>query len=275
MSDYYNKNIKHWDEKAKLHASKSSSTYNIESFLKGSSTLLPIEKRFFQNVKDKKILHAQCHIGFDTISLARLGAQVTGVDFSSDSIREAEKFADHLQISVEFIQTNILDLATTKLKPNSFDFIYASYGVLCWIDDLARWTRSLANFLKPGGTFLLIDDHPYVNTVEFEQNKYEIKANYFRNEIPFEYVNESSYTGQKLQENKIAYEWNHSIDEILSSFLKANLILSSFYEYDFTFWQRFTFLKQSLEGYYYKDPSNKEQPDVSIPLMFSLTAIKP
>ena len=277
MTNYYDHNLKHWNEKARLHSSKSSSTYNIESFLHGSSTLLPIEKNFFKNVTNKKILHAQCHIGFDSISLARLGATVTAVDFSSDAITEAKKFADHLQIPVEFIQANIFDLPSTKLAKNSFDYIYASYGVLCWIDDINKWTRTLSSYLKPGGSFLLIDDHPYVNTLEFVQDKYEIKSNYTKNKIPFEFVNEYSYTGPefKLQDNKIAYEWNHSIDEIISSFLKANVILTSFYEYEFTFWQRFSFLKQSSEGYYFKDSSNKNAPNVSIPLMFSLTAVKP
>ena len=277
MNNYYDKNLKHWNEKARLHSSKSSSTYNIESFLQGSSTLLPIEKAFFSNVKNKKILHAQCHIGFDSISLSRLGATVSAVDFSTDAITEAKKFSDHLQIPVDFIQANIFDLPSTKLAKNSFDYIYASYGILCWIDDLNKWTSILSSYLKPGGSFLLIDDHPYVNTLEFEQLKYEIKSNYFKNKTPFEYVNEYSYTGPefKLQNNKIAYEWNHSIDEIISSFLKAHLILTSFYEYEFSYWQRFSFLKRSSEGYYYKDSSGNNTPEVRIPLMFSLTAIKP
>ena len=258
-----------------MHSSKSSEFYNIEAFLKGQSTLLPIEKNTLGNIKGKSVLHAQCHIGFDTISLAKLGAKVTGVDFSSEAIFQARKFADHLQVPVDFIQSNIFDLPKTSLKKNSFDIVYASYGILCWIDNLNKWTAILASYLKPGGLFLLIDGHPYVNTLEIENNKYEIKYNYFKNPEPFKFIADHSYAGEEFPlEEKEEYEWNHSIDEIISSFLQANLALTSFYEYDFSYWQRFAFLTKSSEGYYYRDPSQPVKPEFKIPMMFSLTAIK-
>ncbi len=267
--------MKHWNEKAKVHSSRSSQFYNIEEFLNGKSTLLPIEKNTLGNIKGKSVLHAQCHIGFDTISLARLGAKVTGVDFSLDAIEQAKKFADHLQIQADFLQSDIFKLSNTKLQKNSFDIIYASYGVLCWIGDLDKWTETLVSYLKTGGMFILIDDHPYVSTVEFENNKYEIKYNYFKNPEPFEFINEYSYAGEdfKLEEKKV-YEWNHSIDEIIGSFLKAKLRITSFYEYDFGYWQRFPFLIKSSEGYYYRDPTKKDIPEYNIPLMFSITGVK-
>lgn len=275
MSKYDDTNMKHWNNKAKIHSSKSSKFYNIEEFLNGKSTLLPIEKNVFGDLKGKSVLHAQCHIGFDSISIARLGANVTGVDYSADAIQKANEFADHLQIPVKFIQSNIFDLPNTKLEKNSFDFVYASYGVLCWIDKMDQWTKILASYLKKGGTFLLIDDHPYAQTVEYKEDNYEIEANYFKNPEPFEFINEHSYTGEefKLQEKK-AYEWNHSIDEIIGTFLRAGLRLTSFYEYDFGYWQRFPFLTQSSEGYYYVDSDEKNNPKYKIPLMFSLTAVK-
>ena len=224
MDNYYDQNRKHWNDKAKIHSSKSSEFYDLESFLKGTSTLLPIEKNTLGDVRNKTILHAQCHIGFDTISLARLGAKVTGVDFSSDALIKAKEFANHFQVPVSFIQSSILDLPKTTLKKESFDIVYASYGVLCWIADLDSWTASLASYLKKGGTFLLIDDHPLVSLFELEDNKYEIRYNYFKNDEPFEFIQEESYTGQKIssEEGKKAYEWNHSIDEIIMSFLPSS-----------------------------------------------------
>jgi 2-polyprenyl-3-methyl-5-hydroxy-6-metoxy-1,4-benzoquinol methylase len=275
MNKYYEQNMKQWDEKAKIHSSKSSEIYNIEEFLKGKSSLLPIERNTLSDVSNKKILHVQCHIGFDSISLAQLGANVTGVDFSPEAIHQAKKFSNHLQIPVDFIQANIFDLESTRLEKNSFDVIFASYGVICWIDNLQDWVKILAKYLKPGGMFLLIDDHPYVNTIEEENNKYEIQFNYFKNEKPYEFTVDHSYTGEEftIKEQK-AYEWNHSIDEIISSFLKTNLRLTSFFEYDFTFWKRFSFLTRSSSGYYYMDPDIRNKPECKIPLMFSLTAIK-
>ena len=275
MNKYYDQNSRHWDNRARVHSSKSSDFYNIEEFLNGKSTLLPLEKSTLGNIKGKKILHAQCHIGFDTISLARMGAEVTGVDFSLEAIRKAKEFAYHLQTQVTFIQSNIFDLPKTELPENSFDIVYASYGVLCWIDDLSKWTATLSKYLKPGGMFLLIDDHPYVSTIELENNKYEIKYNYFKNPEPFEFIVENSYTGEKFKlDVKKSYEWNHSIDEIIMSFLKSGLSITSFYEYDFNFWQRFPFLTKSSEGFYYKDSNKKNIPEYKIPLMFSLTATK-
>lgn len=265
--------MKQWNERARVHSAKSSEFYDLESFLKGKSTLLPIEKNTLGDIKNKKLLHAQCHIGLDSISLGWLGAKVTGVDFSVDAIQKAKEFADHFQLPITFMQSNIFDLPKTSLEKESFDIVYASYGVLCWIDDLDAWTKTLASYLKKGGIFLLIDDHPYVSTLELENNKYELKYNYFKNNEPFAFNEGVSYTGDVLQV-KTAYEWNHSIDEIIMSFLKAGLTITSFYEYDFNFWRRFSFLAKSTDGYYYRDPSVKTIPQFNIPLMYSLTATK-
>lgn len=276
MSDFYKQNQKHWDEKARIHATQSSNTYNIEEFLKGKSSLLPVEQNLFKNVKGKKVLHVMCHIGFDSISIASLGADVTAVDFSHEAISQARKFSDHLQVNVNWVQSNIFDLPNTKIEQGSFDFVYASYGVICWIDNFEKWVKIISSYLKPGGMFILIDDHPYISTMETDrENKLFIKYNYFKNNQPFEFINEYSYTGKEFPlEEKKAYEWNHSIDEMISSCLKAQLTLTSFYEYDFTFWQRFSFLTKSAEGYFYYDVNEKNAPRYRIPLMFSLTAIK-
>lgn len=276
MAEFYNQNQKHWDEKARIHSSRSSEIYDIEGFLKGKSTLLPIERDLFKDVKGKKVLHAMCHIGFDTISIARLGANVTGVDFSHEAVSQARRFADHLQVHVNWIQSNIFDLVNTELEKNSFDYVYVSYGVICWIDDFDKWIAILASYLKPGGMLILIDDHPYISTFEVDKdNTLFLQYDYFKDTKPFEFVNEHSYTGEefKLKEQK-AYEWNHSIDEMITAILQAGLLVNSFYEYDFTYWKRFNFLMKSSGGYYYKDPSQKNVVPYKLPMMFSLTAIK-
>jgi len=265
--------MKQWNERAKVHSAKSSEFYDLESFLKGKSTLLPIEKNTLGDIKNKKLLHAQCHIGLDSISLGWLGAKVTGVDFSADAIQKAKQFAKHFQLPITFIQSNIFDLPKTTIEKESFDIVYASYGVLCWIDNLDAWTRTLASYLKKGGTFLLIDGHPLISMVELENNKYEIQYSYFKNKEPFEFDDGQTYTGDKL-EVKTAYEWNHSIDEIIMSFIKAGLTITSFYEYDFNFWKRFPFLAKSSDGYYYRDPNIPTVPQYNLPFMFSLTATK-
>ena len=106
-----------------------------------------------------------------------------------------------------------------------------------------------------------------------QENKFVLQYDYFKDKKPFEFINERSYTGHALEEKK-AYEWNHSIDELISSCLKAQLTITSFYEYDFTYWQRFSFLTRSAEGYFYYDPKQENAPNYRIPLMFSLTAVK-
>jgi len=149
-----------WDEKTKHHIS--SAFYNMHdgSFLKGKSSLNDIELQLLGNVAGKEVLHLQCHFGQDTLSLARLGAKATGVDFSAEAIKKARALNDQLALDAEFICCDIYSLQDSLEK--QFDMVFASYGTIGWLPDMQRWAQIVARYLKPGGKFVFVEFHPVV-----------------------------------------------------------------------------------------------------------------
>ena len=148
-------NQAHWDEVASVHLK----SYGIEGLLNGVSRIDSIQKREFYPISGKDLIHLQCHIGTDTISLALDGANVTGVDFSGESIKIAKDLAARVQsrtgrtFKAEFYQANVLDLKSVTSQ--KYDIVYTSKGVLCWIRDIRLWADTVSYLLRPGGVFYL------------------------------------------------------------------------------------------------------------------------
>ena len=153
-----------WDEVAPVHLR---SYKEVEILRKGGIALDEIELREIGEVRGKTLLHLQCHIGTDTLSWARQGATVTGVDFSAQSIACAKQLQQELGLEASFLCANVYDLPTVLHK--SFDIVYTSRGVLCWLKDLDEWARIVAHFLKPGGIFYIMETHPLCNIFEEAQ----------------------------------------------------------------------------------------------------------
>lgn len=158
-------NRAHWDALAALHGQDA--YYDEEALIAGADTLGEHEAAGVREavgaVAGLDVVHLQCHIGFDTISLARRGARVTGVDFSHVSVERGRELARRCGVEAEFVEAD-----ATALPPElhgRFDLAYATIGVTCWIDDMAAWMRSAGAVLKPGGRLLLVDVHPLLMTV--------------------------------------------------------------------------------------------------------------
>ncbi|MFI9591912.1 class I SAM-dependent methyltransferase [Nonomuraea sp. NPDC052265] len=153
-----------WDERARVHGSTPTDRfYDVDAFLAGRQTLYELDRRLAGDVAGKDLLHLQCHFGMDTLSWARLGARVTGVDFSPVAVARARELAVKAGLAATFVE------ADTQRLPESlaggFDVAVATYGVLCWIGDLAAWMRGAAMALRPGGRLVLVDLHPAYETV--------------------------------------------------------------------------------------------------------------
>ncbi|AQT70907.1 MULTISPECIES: class I SAM-dependent methyltransferase [unclassified Streptomyces] len=153
-----------WDTRARVHGSTATDRfYDVESFVAGRETLRPLERELAGDVAGKDLLHLQCHFGMNTLSWARLGARVVGVDFSPVAVERARLLAERTGLPATFVE------ADTQRLPNSlagrFDIVVATYGVLCWIGDLDAWMRGAAMALRPGGSLVLVDLHPAFQTV--------------------------------------------------------------------------------------------------------------
>jgi SAM-dependent methyltransferase len=159
-------NRAYWDSLAAVHGADR--YYDDESLVAGADTLGELElagvREAVGAVAGLDVLHVQCHIGHDTISLARRGARVTGVDFSPASLERARDLARRAGVRADFVEADSTALPVEL--HNRFDLAYATVGVICWIDDVEAWMRSVAAALRPGGRLLLVELHPLYQMLE-------------------------------------------------------------------------------------------------------------
>ncbi len=268
MDEYIRKNLELWNKLAKPHYQ--SEFYDVEGFLRGNQTLDPIEIEELPNLSGKKVLHLMCHFGLDTLSLARLGATATGVDFSSEAIRLARELSEIAKIGATFVCSNIYDLPK-KLR-GSFDIVFTSGGVLVWLPNLEKWARIISDFLKPGGIFYIRDFHPFASIFDNEDSAkdLQVKYPYFQSREPLKFEFEGSYaSGDASIGINPSYEWNHPISEIFNVLVDAGLTIEFFHEFPITRFKAFPFMVEKEPGMWVLP-----EDDGLIPLMFSLKATK-
>ena len=156
--EYLNTNKQLWNNKVSHHIE--SDFYKMDYFLAGNTSLNTIELDLLGNIEGKSVLHLQCHFGQDSISLAKLGAKVTAIDFSEIAIEKAKEIATQTNTNVNFISCNIYDLP--NLIDKKFDIVFTSYGTICWLPDIMKWAGLVSHFLKPNGQFVFVDFHPVI-----------------------------------------------------------------------------------------------------------------
>ena len=262
-SNYLNINRKLWDKKTEIHVD--SDFYDVKSFKKGEDSLNPIELELLGDIKGKTVLHLQCHFGQDTISLARRGAQTTGVDFSTKAIETAIKLNDELGTSAKFILSDIYDLPNHL--DEHFDIVFTSYGVIGWLPDLDKWAKIINQFLKPGGVFVMAEFHPVVWMFDSEFKTIDFK---YMDAEPIVEEEEGTYADKSANIKETYVCWNHGISTVLGSLLKTGLTITDIKEYDYSPYDCFenTVLKGKRQ---YQIRGLEEK----IPMVFSLKAKKP
>ena len=264
---YFTTNLKRWNELVDINAK--SKSYDLEGFKQGKTSLLPIEIEEVGDVSGKTILHLQCHFGMDTLSWARMGAKVTGVDYSNKAIQLARNLSKELNIPATFIESNIYNIPNVLNK--KFNIVFTSYGVLCWLPDLHKWAEIISNFLKQGGIFYIIEGHPFGNLInEHYRERFKIGYNYFNQNKPMRFEDDTSYafTDKKIQ-NKVTYEWFHPISDIINSLIIYGLEIEFLHEFPFGFFQIHPDMQQRDDGYW-----EFQTFEFSIPMLFSLRAKK-
>ena len=161
MTDSFEKsfaiNKARWGEVVEVHAR--APFYRVAEFLRGEDVLYPIESEEIGPLAGKRLLHLQCHLGLDTLCLARRGAIATGLDFSPEAIAKAEALAGEANVPARFVEGNVYD--TPRLITERFDVVYSTWGTICWLPDIARWAKVVAEMLAPGGFLYLLEGHPF------------------------------------------------------------------------------------------------------------------
>jgi len=260
--NYLELNKKAWNDKTAYHAA--SDFYDMPGFMAGKSTLQDIELELLGNISGKKVLHLQCHFGQDTLSMARLGAEVTGVDFSEVAIQKGRDIAAQLNLPATFICCDIYSLP--ELLNEEFDIVFTSYGTIGWLPDVNRWANVVSHFLKPGGIFVFADFHPVLWM--FDNNFTAITYRYFKDEAIIE-TETGTYADTTAPISNQTVGWNHSLTEILNSLIKNNLEIQVFNEYDYSPYDCFNGTAEYEPGRFrIANLGNK------IPMVYSIKAIK-
>ena len=260
---YFESNKSLWNKRTSINTQ--SEFYGLEEFKKGKTSLNFVELEALGDVKEKSLLHLQCHFGMDTLSWARFGAKATGVDFSDEAIKLAKELNTELNLDAEFICSNVYDLKE-KLD-RKFDIVFNSYGVIGWLPDLNKWAEIINHFLKPGGTFFLAEFHPVIWMYDSEIKN--LKYSYFNSGNPIEEKVKGTYADKNAEIEMTEYGWNHSLDEVFNSLKNNGLQVESFNEYPFSFYNCFPDMVKGKDNFWrIKGFEN------ILPLMYSLQAIK-
>ncbi|PQQ36101.1 class I SAM-dependent methyltransferase [Photorhabdus laumondii] len=217
-----------WDMRAFVHIN--SKFYDIDRFMQGHCTLPEIDKTLLGDVKGKRILHLQCHFGLDTLSLARRGGICTGLDISSIAINKANELAEKMRIEADFLIHDVHKLS--QFDNGTYDIIYTSYGVLCWISDLYQWAIDIKKLLSPQGKLIVIEYHPFLNIL-FPGSLAGEKG-YFDRDIGITKVTSGTYADRKSDISYLETRWLHSLGNILQSIISSGLILKHFEEHRFS-----------------------------------------
>jgi 2-polyprenyl-3-methyl-5-hydroxy-6-metoxy-1,4-benzoquinol methylase len=257
---YLDLNRTNWNNRVAGHLT--SDFYEMDAFRAGKSSLKEIELALLGDIKGKSVLHLQCHFGQDTLSLARMGAQVMGIDFSDKAIDEAKNLAAELSIDAEFICCDVYS-APEHLQ-EKFDFVYTTYGTIGWLPDVSKWADVIAHFLKPNGKLIFVDFHPVVWM--FDDNFTHVAYNYFQEDPIIEEVS-GSYADKSLEISDTTITWNHGLSEVYQALQRAGLTIDHFSEYPFSPYDCLNDLtEEEPNRFQVKHLVNK------IPMVYALTA---
>ncbi len=273
-TDWRAVNQANWDERVPIHVN-APDAYDIDALRAGTDRLDPIATEILGPADGQRVLHLQCHFGMDSLRIARLGASVTGVDFSPPAIATARGLAAELGLAdrARFVEANVYDALTTLPEPGGFDRVFVSWGALCWLPDIASWARVVAGFLARGGYLALADAHPFVYVFDSANATpdgmpgwyvpYLERAPLAENE-PIDYADPTA----RLR-NSQTWQWLHPVSDILTALIAAGLRIDRFQEHDSCVWNVYDNLVR-------RGPQDFTWPARPwLPLSFSLRASKP
>lgn len=272
MNKHLEANRAWWDERVRPHAE--SAFYAVEDFKAGKLTLMNLEQEELSDVAGKSLLHLQCHFGMDTLSWARLGARVTGIDFSESAIALARSLAEELDIEATFVCSDVYSLP--DVLSEQVDIVFTSYGVLTWLPDLTRWAEVIAHFLKPGGTFYIAEIHPFASVFYDGEDAQDLQVHYpyFHEAEPMEFQAEGSYASAAQGAHSVTYEWAHSLGDIVNALISAGLRIEYLHEFPYACYRMLPFMEEDDSGWWRLPNRTDEGPSPSVPMTFSLKATR-
>jgi len=241
--------------------------YDVGGFLDGRSTLRPFERAEMGDVAGCRLVHLQCHFGLDTLSWAREGALVTGVDFAPSAVAAARELAGQAGISAEFVEAGVYD-SPDALGGRTFDVVYTSIGAIIRLPDITRWASTVAMLLAPGGRFYMAEFHPF--SVVLGEEDLTVTDSYF-DPGPFLHDESGSYADPDAQtRHHQSPTWHHGLGAVITALVQAGLRLEFLHEHPYTLRARWPFMERKPDRTYHMPPDRPQ-----VPLLYSVKAIRP
>ncbi|MFJ3792577.1 class I SAM-dependent methyltransferase [Kitasatospora sp. NPDC090091] len=227
-ADWRAANRANWDERVPIHVA--GDFYDVPGFVAGDDSLRGFELAEVGDVGGKTLLHLQCHIGLDTLSWARRGAAVTGLDFSQPAVETARDLAAKIGADgARFVVSDVYD-AVEAVGGRTFDVVYTGFGALCWLPDIDRWARTAAALVAPGGFLYLAEYHPITDVLG--EDGRTIEEDYFRRE-PTVWDEPGTYADpDAVTTATVTVEWRHGLGDVVSALVAAGLRLEFLHEHD-------------------------------------------
>lgn len=258
-----------WDEWTDLHFS--SEFYGVERFREGGISLPPCDVEAVGPVEGRSLLHLQCHFGMDTLSWARLGATVTGLDFSERAISRARELARECRLPARFVCADVY--RAPEEIAEQFEAVVTTAGVLPWLPDVRAWARVVVRMLRPGGAFYLREFHPVPQVMDEaspDAGAPVLRYPYFPTGEPICVGSSGTYAVPGSTVETVSYEWPHTVAEVLQALLDAGLHLCAIREFPFTTYRALPWLEKGEDGNW-RWPGGP----ASLPLMYSVKATRP
>lgn len=239
VANYLDINRANWDERASVHAA--SADYDVQRFLRDPAALSDVvqfDQPRLGDLTGLDVVHLQCHIGTDTLSLKRLGAtSVTGVDISPKSLTEARTLAADSGTTIEYVEADVYS-APAALRGRQFDLVYTGIGALCWLPSIEQWAEVVSDLLRPTGRLFIREGHPVLWSLDESRPGLRIDYPYFEQAEPQVWEDGGTYVEtDHTFTATTTMEWNHSIGEILTALLQRGLRIDAFVEHDSVPWE--------------------------------------
>lgn len=240
VDEYLNLNRANWDERAPAHAS--SPDYNLKRFIDDPASISDVvqfDRTLLGEVRGLIGVHLQCHIGTDTIALSRLGARMTGLDFSPAAIEQARALVAKSGDSVIFVESDVYD-AASALGGERFDLVFTGIGALCWLPSVSRWAATVAALLKPGGRLFIREGHPMLWSLTDARpdGLLVVDLPYFERDEPSVWEDGGTYVETDVVFTaNTTHEWNHGLGEIVTALISEGLEITGLVEHDSVPWE--------------------------------------
>jgi SAM-dependent methyltransferase len=272
MDEFARTNLANWEARVPIHTGPTG--YDLERFHRDPTALSDVvafDAPYLGDLTGLDVVHLQCHIGTDTLSLARLGGRVTGVDFSPSALAAARELSLAAGPQVRYLESSIDDVPDNVAA--TFDLVYASVGALNWLPSAARWARIVSGLLRPGGRLYLRESHPVLSALDDERDDelLVIAHPYRETSQPNRWETAVSYTGSdEVVAQPVTYEWNHGLAEVVQAVLDAGMRLTRLAEHEELEWQFLDWMVPTERGGWVL-PDAPER----LPLMYTLEAVMP